>query len=215
MNPEGTKQRILEAAETLFAERGFAATSLRAITAEAGVNLAAVHYHYGSKEALFGHVFARRIGPVNDERLRALDALEAGSETPPSIEAVLEALLRPALQLAKSPGGSQFMRLAGRIYTEPGTHWEAVGEQFEEVRDRFLGVLHRSVPDLSPTDLFWRANFTIGVMCHAMSDTHRLAMISDGQCNSADVETLLNQMVPFLAGGFRAPVVAPVEGGDA
>src|SRR5205807_225879 len=98
-----TKQRILDSAERLFAEHGFEGTSLRAIIADAKVNLAAIHYHYHSKEALLDAVILRRLAPVNRERLELLDACEQAG--PPSLEAVLEAFLAPAFRLGRDPNG--------------------------------------------------------------------------------------------------------------
>ena len=209
-----TKDRILDAAESLFAAKGFAATSLRLITTDAQVNLAAVHYHFGSKEALFQAVFARRVGPINIERLATLDQLEAETGTEgPSLECVLEAFLGPAVRLAHTPRGQTFMRLAGRTYTEPGDHWVPVASQFDEVKARFLRALQRRVPDLPPTALFWRAHFMIGVMCHTLADTHRLHHISAGLCDPSDSEATLAHLVPFLAAGFRAAVPSLQPGG--
>src|ERR1700676_2745157 len=111
-----TKQRILDSAERLFADRGFEATSLRSIIADAKVNLAAVHYHYHSKDALLDAVILRRVSPVNRERLRMLDDCERIAEgTAPSLESVLEAFLGPPFRLGSDPSSKTFLRLIGRI----------------------------------------------------------------------------------------------------
>jgi len=209
MAPTDTKHRILDAAESLFATQGFAATSLRAITTRAGTNLAAVNYHFGSKESLFVACFSRRIGPINDQRMSRLDQLEA--EAPPKLEALLEAFLRPPLELARTNDGARFMQLAGRVFTEPGDHWERIAPQFEVVRRRFLAALQRALPELPAVDLFWRVSFMIGTMSHTLADTHRLLLISDGLCDPTDIDGVIGQMVPFLAAGFRAPLPAHHE----
>src|ERR1051326_6716578 len=117
-----TKTRILDAAERLFVEHGFEATSLRSLPSAAGVNLAAVHYHFGSKEELFQAVLTRRLDPMNQERIDLLGKVEceAGAK-PPSCEKVLFAMLIPALKLARDEkrGGKQFLRLVGRAYADP------------------------------------------------------------------------------------------------
>lgn len=200
-----TKDRILDAAETLFAEKGFAAASLRALTTEAGANLAAVNYHFGSKENLFLAVIMRRIDPLNRERIQRLDTLETTS-LHPDLDEILDAFLRPALELARQPGGRTFMRIAGRIYTEPGDHWAPVAMQFEEVKDRFLAALARALPDLPQVALLWRVHFMIGAMCHTLADTYRLHMLSGGVCDPSDVDGMCAHLVPFVAAGFRAPV---------
>ena len=119
MNLSGTKDRILDVAERLFAEQGFAATSLRAITTRAKVNLAAIHYHFDSKETLIQAVFRRRLIPLNRKRLEVLMQLEqAAGDRPLAVEQIIEAFIGPALRLSRDveQGGHNFMRLLGRIW---------------------------------------------------------------------------------------------------
>src|SRR4029453_18114729 len=108
-----TKERILDTAESLFMEHGFEATSLRAITATAAVNLAAVNYHFGSKEELFQAVLTRRLDPMNQRRVALLDRFERETTAPLSCERIIVALFAPALELARDPelGGKNFLRL--------------------------------------------------------------------------------------------------------
>src|SRR5260370_10432201 len=115
-----TKQRILDSAERLFAEHGSEGTSLRTIIADAQVNLAAIHYHFHSKEALWEAVIIRRLGPINDERLRLLDACERDANGGrPSLEAVLEALIAPAVRVgADRARGKTLRRLVGRLLSD-------------------------------------------------------------------------------------------------
>jgi AcrR family transcriptional regulator len=96
---EETRERILDAAERLFARKGITSTSMRALTAAAGVNLAAVHYHFGSKEALLDAVIERRAEPCNAARNRALDRhLAERAEAAPDVEQVLRAFLEPVVE---------------------------------------------------------------------------------------------------------------------
>src|SRR5688500_8117016 len=117
-----TKTRILDAAEQLFMEHGFEATSLRSLTSAASVNLAAVNYHFGSKEELFQAVLTRRLDPMNQERIDLLERLErdAGGK-PCAVEKILFAMMIPALKLARDEkrGGKNFLRLLGRAYADP------------------------------------------------------------------------------------------------
>jgi len=207
-----THTRLLEAAEALFAEKGFAATSLRAVTAAAEANLAAVHYHFGSKEGLFTAVFARRVEPLNRERLALLDRAETeAAPAPPPVETILEAFLRPLFQMAgASEEAGRFVRsMSSRFYTEPGSHWNPVIHSFDEVKERFFTALKRALPGLRDEEIFWRIHFMIGVMCHTLADTERLTLISEGLCDPSDTEDVLNRLIGFTAAGMRTPAGKP------
>jgi AcrR family transcriptional regulator len=210
-----TKARILDAAERLFSEHGFAGTSVRAITAEADANLAAVHYHFGSKDAVIRAVFARRLEPLNEERLELLDAAEAkAGGRPVPLRTILEAFIGPVLRLRRDParGGARFMCLMGRTFTESGDLILSIfREQFGPVAKRFTAALHKTLPELPPEELFWRMHFMIGAMAHTMADTFRLKMLSRGACDASDTEAVLARLVAFAAAGMQAPL--PVSGG--
>jgi AcrR family transcriptional regulator len=204
-----TKERILDTAEKLFAEEGFAGTSLRAITAEAGVNLAAIHYHFGGKEDLIQAVFLRRLAPLHRERLDLLEACETDSGSKAGrLERILEAFVGPPLRISRDPkrGGEVFMRLLGRIHTEPGEHFKKIYcEQFVEVMSRFFAALQRELPQLSPVELHWRVHFLHGAMGQVLAGLTKLKLLSGGLCQELDADGVLEHLVPFLAAGLRAP----------
>ena len=228
MAGEETKEKILDAAEELFALNGFAATSIRAITSHAEVNLAALNYHFGSKDALIDAVFERRIGPLNQARLSLLAAVkrEAGKESP-TLEDVLGAFLQPALELANDPdnGGREFMRLMGRAHSEAGELLQQrIARLFEEVFIQFSGALRSALPDLPMYELCWRLHFLVGAMAFTMS--HRLSLrylealqqtsprlAEEGPVSGEDVEAVLNRLVRFAAAGFREGLPAGAEVG--
>ena len=207
-----TKDRILDAAEHLFAERGFDATSLRAVTSRAGVNLAAAHYHFRSKVGLFQAVFERRVGAINAERLQRLAELETrGADLPPDLEELLEAFLAPALRSSarEDPGFGLFLQIAGRSHSATGEHVEAIRDVFREVQERFFPAFLRALPHLSEEDFFWRLSFLIGSMCSVMADPARIRMYSGGLCQSEDPDEVLRHLVAHTAGGLRAPAPLP------
>jgi AcrR family transcriptional regulator len=163
-----TKSRILDAAEALFLAGGFDATSLRAITTAAGVNLAAVNYHFGSKEELFEAVLTRRLDPMNQARVDLLAHLEAqAAPKPVDCERVLTALLIPALALARDPerGGKDFLRLVGRAYADPAPFVRRfLSEQYRPMIVRFKAAFGRALPHLPAKELSWRLHFIMGAL---------------------------------------------------
>ena len=203
-----TKERILDAAERLFGDQGFLGTSLRSVTAEAGVNVAAVHYHCGSKEALLSAVIGRRIAPMNQRRLKLLDQLETNPEgKAPSVEAILETLLLPALELPADMdrAGSSVRRIVGRLYSEPVEIVQPlIAEQFGALIERYLAALERALPELPRSELIWRFQFTIGVMTHVLAGNHELAPMSVPRIPREDSKMIVKRMTEFLAPGFRA-----------
>jgi AcrR family transcriptional regulator len=204
-----TKERILDTAERLFAQQGYAATSLRSIIAEAGVNLAAVHYHFHSKEALLEAVILRRAVPANQERLALLDRFEkeAGGNPIP-LERVIEAFVAPTLHISSDPksGGMVFMKLLGRLHAEGDLLPGILTSQFGDVLQRFGTALRMALPDLPQEELFWRLNLAIGALAQTLRGGSKdLKTISDLSF-SFNPETALERLVTFLGAGFRAPL---------
>ena len=203
-----TRQRLLDVAEGLFADQGLKGTSLRAITLKAEANLAAVNYHFGTKEGVFAAVFQRRIGPMTVERIRLLDqALEAAAPNAPALEDVLRAYLAPTLGLLTShdPGAVNFPRLLGRVFSESGEIKIQVLNQFRPSAERFLEVLAQILPELPHAELMWRFHFLIGSLAHTTASGKLICLMSGGACDPADVEGLLERLTTYAAAGFQAP----------
>jgi AcrR family transcriptional regulator len=205
---DSTEQRILDAAEGLFAQHGFAGTSLRMITTQAGVNLAAVNYHFGSKEALLRATLDRIVGPVNRERLAMLERAEAAAgNNPPSIEAVLEAFIAPDLRMMRDLGdrGALLFRFLGRSHTEPSELVQSlIRAQFTALAQQFLNALQRALPQLPKHELYWRLHCVVGVITYLMADTASLGML-----DRTDVDGTVARLVAFLAPGVAAPLPNP------
>jgi len=211
-SPTGdTKTLILDAAEVLFVEKGFEGTSLRSVVAKANVNIAAVHYHFGSKESLIQAVLARRLEPINRERLERLAALK--KDTPKGelqLEDVLRALFEPALRMAGcgAPGSNDIARLIGRIFSEPSHSLQMfLRDRFREVFDNFTLAFREILTDLPDIDFFWRIHFMMGAMCHTLCDRERPVILSGGVCDVESKDEVLEQLVVFVAGGLRAQSV--------
>lgn len=207
-----TKDRILDAAERLFARDGFEATSLRAITSEAQVNLAAVNYHFQSKDALVQAVIGRRMGPVTAQRLALLDAYESeAAGAPLPLDKILDAFLRPIMEMVGSHV-HEIVPLIGRLYTEPGDFAARLyKQQFETLARRFVPAFRRALPDLPPEELFWRLHFSIGAMSHTLAASKILELMSGGRCNISDAEGTLARVKSFILAGLTAPVSEPTS----
>jgi AcrR family transcriptional regulator len=206
-----TKTRILDAAELLFMEHGFEATSLRQLTSAAAVNLAAVNYHFGTKEELFQAVLTRRLDPMNQERIDLLDRLEreAGAK-PPTCEKILFAMLIPALRLARDEkrGGKNFLKVLGRAYADPAPfirHF--LSEQYAIMIGRYKEAFLRALPHLSRQELTWRLHFVMGALSYTLAGTDALKLFA--QVTAADNdELLLQRLAPFLVAGLKAPALS-------
>ncbi len=200
-----TKTRILDAAERLLSERGFASSSLRAITTAAGVNLGAVNYHFRSKEDLIQSVFARRLGPINRERLAALEACEArAGRNPVPLDELLHALLDPVLR--RSSDRAVFLRLMGRMYFEPSLDLQRIFKaELGSLVERFKQAFQRTLPGLSLEDIFWRLFFSIGAMAQMLAAAPMLEFLSGGICDPSDTEDAKERLFGYIRAGLSAP----------
>jgi len=215
-----TKMRILDAGEELFMEHGFEATTLRQITAAAGVNLAAVHYHFGSKEELFHAVLTRRLDPMNQERLALLTQFEHDAAPQPlTCEKILTAMLIPALKLARDParGGKNFLRLLGRAYADPSPFIRRfLSGQYATMIVRFKAAFARALPELPSQELSWRLHFVMGALSYTLAGTDALKLIAAlAPGESTDDELLLRRLAPFLIAGLKAPLPDVTDLNDA
>lgn len=202
-----TKQKLLDAAEQLFAAKGFAATSLRDITTLADANLASVNYHFGSKEALIDAVFERRLEPVNRERIELLDAYEAAANgAAVDLRQILWAYLAPPFRYVHGAGigGRDFMRIVGRVQAAPGESISAAFlGQFETVKTRFHAALHRALPALSDDEVSRRMHHVIGAMAHTFCWSGTLACLRSNEAPESDA--VLHSILGFALAGMQAP----------
>ena len=209
-----TRERILDVAERLFMECGYDGTSMRQITGEAGVNLAAVNYHFGSKESLIQEVFRRRLDWLNDERLRVLIEMEeaaAGKPLKPSqiVDGFFGTLLRMADDNER--GGMTFLRLLGRTLTEPSEFIRTfLAHEYATVMERYKEAFFKALPDVPKAEIVWRFHFMLGATSYAIAGTDALRLVTDWQVEEADAVDRVDRLVPrlmsFLMGGLRAPL---------
>jgi AcrR family transcriptional regulator len=198
-----TKERILTAAEALFAQRGFEGASLRQLTAAAGVNLAAVNYHFGSKDNLVEEVFKRRLDQLNARRLTALKQISGQPGT--TLEDVLAAFIRPALDLSHDGGGGLFMRVLARAFAEHDDSLRKfLSENYGHVMRQFTAEFARLLPNLSKEELYWRIDLVTGALTHAMSGFGIIQRKSDVSETTHREQTAAH-LIRFSVAGLRAP----------
>lgn len=210
MSQPDTKQRILDAAEHLFARNGYHATSLRGITTTADANLAAVNYHFGSKEALLEAVIVRRLDPLNEIRNSQLEALLQKAELAgelPSCREVLRAFVEPTLRLRQQGSEAEdFIALIGRTLAEPrGIAMSIFLRHMQPLLQRIFQALALSLPALTEQDLFWRMHFTMGCLSHIMRCHERYSMVPDNVNIDLPVDELIEHFLDFTTAGMEVP----------
>ena len=214
--PHETRTRILDVAEELFMQLGFEGTSMRVLTTKAGVNLAAVNYHFGSKDALIEAVFRRRLDPMNAQRIKELDELEAqakGKALEP--DAVIRAFVRPGLSHLEDTkgGGRNFIRLLGRTYTEPNKPIRVlIGQLYAPAMERYKKALERALPQMQRDELVWRMHFMFGTLAYTLAATDTVQLIAGCKPEDRyDARLLEDRLTAFLTAGLNAPLKQSVR----
>src|SRR4051812_32754230 len=208
-----TRTRILDVAEELFMLHGFEGTSMRVLTAKAEVNLAAVNYHFGSKDALIEALFRRRLDPMNAARIAELDRLE-GDGRPLGAEAIIRAFVGPSLRLMEDKGGGRnFIRLLGRTYTEPNKPIRVlIGQLYAKVMERYKQALERALPHMPREELVWRMHFMFGTLSYTLAATDTVQLIAGCKPEDRhDARLLEERLCAFLSAGLSAPLKQSVK----
>ena len=197
-----TRTCILDAAEQLFSARGYSGTSLRAIADQAGVNLAAANYHFGSKAQLLEAALQRCVAPVNDERLARLDALEADGQAP-APEAIVRAFVEPVVRAAATNSVPQ---LLARVFAEPqDVSVPLLKRTFAEVAQRFFAALHVALPGIDEQTLQWRFHLLVGCLVHLANFDRPLNLFGAGT-SPPEARMGVEQLVRFVMAGLTQGV---------
>ncbi|ASP48954.1 TetR/AcrR family transcriptional regulator [Cognaticolwellia beringensis] len=205
-----TKNKILDAAESLFADKGFNGTSLREITSQAEVNLAAVNYHFGSKKELIKAVMSRYMNELSPRLELALT--QVCEQDSPSLIEVFSAFIDPLLSLneIKNNGTSNFLQLLGRGYTDSQgfLRW-FLTTQYPGVIDNFVIAVQKAYPELSAEEMFWRLHFTMGTVVFTMSSSDALIDIAKSDFDrELQISDVIRNVIPYVAAGVGAPMPA-------
>lgn len=210
MGQQDTVTNILNSAEVLFAEHGFAETSLRSITSKAGVNLAAVNYHFGSKTSLIYAVFARYMEPFEERFHMAFDTLEAEyGDTPIPLEVLLETWAVIVFSIpAERNSLKVFMSLLGMAYAQSqGNLRRFIQKEYASVFTRFSDLIRKATPDLPDAERFWRLHFMLGTVIFTLSGLEALREIAEQEFGErASIRLLARRLLPVVVAGMQAPV---------
>ncbi len=206
-----TADRILDVAEAMFAEHGYKAVSLRSILRECGANIAAAHYHFGSKQKVLEAIFVRRCAIINSERARLLAACKEEPGRRPVLEQILEAFLRPSLVWPDDDSGThRFMRLRAAVAHERELlARNLIAQHFNETSRRFIEALAQAVPQIGIEELYFRFHFLLGAQYYTLLNPNRIYDLSGGLCDPAKAERVLHHMVCAFAAGLSAPECMP------
>ena len=200
------RERILDAAESLFAEHGYDGVTLRQIATRAGVDVALANYHFGKKLELFQAVFERRAALLNESRREALRACQAkAGKKGPSVEQIIEAFLRP-LELHQETGDEgwrHYLALIAYINNSPYWGRRMMSKLFDGLVQEFIDALKVALPGAREEDIYWCYHNLSGALTLTLADTGRIDKLSRGLCRSADFEAAYDHMIPFMAAGFR------------
>lgn len=202
-----TRERILDAAEELFAHHGFEGVSIRQIMTKAEADVSLAYYHFDSKRDLFDQVMLRRVEYLNEIRLKALaEVEERHPDDEPTVEEIIGAFTRPLLVLLAEDHDewSHYYQLIAQINNSPDRGGELMSRYFDPLVSRFIDALKRALPESDPVDLYWSYHFLSGALTLTFAETGRIDNLSGGICKSTDVASVIDRMPEFLAAGFRA-----------
>lgn len=215
LSPADTKTRILDAAETLFVAGGFEALSLRQITSTASVNLAAVNYHFGTKDALIHAVLSRKLDPLNEHRLALLDTFEAALGERLTCEHVLVAMFLPAVRIFRSdaPFADRYLHFLGRAYTDPSpVVRDFINTHYIQILGRFFSAFQLTLPDLERHDLGFRLNFAMGALSSILAAGNTQRVIREFTQDSGDNEAvILSRLASLMVAALKAPLPGPAQ----
>ena len=202
-----TRDRILDAAEELFAHRGYEGVSVRQIMSQAGADVSLAYYHFKSKRDLFDQVMLRKAETLNVLRLEALEALERRhADDAPTIEEIIAAFTQPLLELLADnhEEWQYYFQLIAQINSSSEWGGELMTRYFDPLVSRFIEALRKALPECSDEDLYWSYHFLSGALTLTFAETGRIDNLSGGVCRSSDMRAINERMPAFLAAGFRA-----------
>lgn len=202
---ESTRDRILRAAESVFGKLGFEGATARKIAARAGVPVALINYHFGSKEGLYREIFAQRSPAIYDQRLVGLQLARTEPDWEKRVEMVVKALIVPMFALRrKEANGAEFGRILARELTDPSSEGRGIfRETFDPIARMMIDAISELFPDWTRAEVNWAYQTMLGAMMVVMMDNGRIARLSDGAADAEDHETAALHIVAILTAGLK------------
>ena len=204
----GTRDKILDVAEVEFSTRGYEATSLRMISEANDINLGLIHYYFGGKEGLFSAVFLRRSKTLVDRRHVLLDEIRkrCGKEPIPVAD-IVRCFVTPMLEMFNEGEGPRaYIRLQGLLRSDPSPFARKLrGEAFNDTNKKFIHELQKTCPHLKSASIVWRFSAMVSAYYSLISQNTRVDELSDGLCDTSDIDGAIAEVIPFVVGGFGAP----------
>jgi AcrR family transcriptional regulator len=199
------KERLLDAAERLFAQRGYHGVSIRDITEAAAADVALVNYHFGTKRALLTRVFERRAEILNRERMERLEAVRPGPDGSLDLETVINAFMEPLIERSArgGRGWKSYFALIAQVNNSPELS-VLMTRHFDPVVHKFIDVLSSALPGTDLRDVYWGYHFLTGALTLTFAETGRLDKLSGRLCRSNDLDSVRVRFAPFMAAGFAA-----------
>ncbi len=204
---QATKQRILDAAEELFAGEGFASVTVRQIMRKAEADVALAYYHFESKRDLFDAVLLRRAEHLNAIRLKALqDVEDRHPDDAPTVQEIIAAFTNPLLELLgeEHDEWQHYFALIAQVNNSPEWGGELMTRYFDPLVNRFIEALRKALPNCDAAEIYWSYHFLSGALTLTFAETGRLDNLSQGACSSSDMQSMIERMPKFLAAGFEA-----------
>ncbi len=203
---QSTRERILDAAEELFAHKGYEGVSVRQIMSKAEADVSLAYYHFKSKRDLFDEIMLRRVEILNDIRLKALEAVEERHpDDAPSVEEIIDAFTHPLLDLLarEHEQWKYYFQLIAQINNSADFGGELMTRYFDPLVRRFIEALRKALPDCTDADLYWSYHFLSGALTLTFAETGRIDNLSGGTVKSSDMASVVERMPAFLAAGFE------------
>ncbi|MEQ8178148.1 MAG: TetR/AcrR family transcriptional regulator [Amphiplicatus sp.] len=204
---EESRERILDAAEELFAKRGYHGVTMKDVSREAGVDAGLLHYYFAGKAGVFKAVIDRRADIVNTTRLASMQRYEKEAAGAMTVEGIVRAYLRPTFDfmIEGGDGNRHYAAMIAHLNSAPdGAIPDIETSPFDPVVQRFVEMLRKARPDCADADFYWLYHLISGAISLSLAQTGRIDRLSGGLCRSDDFEAIAERMTKVFGAALDA-----------